>query len=156
MPIHQARREALLKLIRQETFTSQRDLAHRLKRLGFLADQAIVSRELAALGVVKVEGPQGPGRYVAPESVPSHLLDPTLHLLRQFVTRISAAGNILLVKTKRGRAEDVAAALARLQVPESLDMVAGIDGVVLLIREEIRVQKVAGRLRKQILSLESP
>src|SRR3984885_10741680 len=100
-----ARRTMLAKIIREQDVGRQTALVDLLRKLGHIATQSSVSRDLRELGVPKMGG-----RYVVPESAVQRKSD--LSALRQFGSaRLTAGTNLTVWKTTIGSAQSVAVAI---------------------------------------------
>ena len=100
-----ARRTMLAKIIREQTVGRQTELVALLRKLGHVATQSSVSRDLRELGVAK----QG-DRYVLPETAVHPKSD--FSTLKQFVNALHTAGsNLMVLKTTIGSAQSVAVAI---------------------------------------------
>jgi len=138
-----SRHKAILELVDKGSVTSQEELQRLLRRRGLEAGQATLSRDIRELGLVKTaDGYSLPGREAGPETdLPS-----VLRLVREFVTSVRAAQNLLVTKTSVGSAQPVAAALDEENWPEALGTIAG-DDTILIVCED---KRAAGRLADRI------
>jgi transcriptional regulator of arginine metabolism len=138
-----SRQNAILELLDQGPVASQEELQRRLHKRGFDAGQATLSRDIRELGLAKTSaGYSLPGREAGLESdLPS-----VSRLVREFVTSVRAAQNLLVTKTSVGSAQPVAAALDGENWPEALGTIAG-DDTILIVCED---KRSAGRLADRI------
>ncbi|MCU1271163.1 MAG: transcriptional regulator, ArgR family [Acidobacteriaceae bacterium] len=138
-----SRHNAILELLDQGPVTSQEELQRLLHKRGFDAGQATLSRDIRELGLAKTaDGYSLPGREAAAESdLPS-----VSRLVREFVTSVRAAQNLLVAKTSIGSAQPVAAALDGENWPEAIGTIAG-DDTILIVCED---KRSAGRLADRI------
>jgi transcriptional regulator of arginine metabolism len=138
-----SRHKAILQLLEQGPISSQEELQKLLHRRGFDAGQATLSRDIRELGLVKSSGGYSlPGREAAGETdLPS-----VSRLVREFVTSVRTAQNLLVTKTSVGSAQPVAAALDEENWPEAIGTVAG-DDTILIVCEN---KRAAGRLADRI------
>ena len=141
-----SRHKVILNLLDQASIASQEELQRLLHKRGFDAGQATLSRDIRELGLVKtVEGYALPGREVAGESdLPS-----VSRMVREFVTSVRAAQNLLVTKTSVGSAQPVAAALDGENWPEALGTIAGDDTILIVCPDK----RAAGRLADRIQGL---
>src|SRR3981189_1740342 len=102
-----ARHKAILELLEQGPIASQEELQKLLHRRGLVAGQAPFSRDIRELGLVKSSGGYSlPGREAAGETdLPS-----VSRLVREFVTSVRTAQNLLVTNTSVGSAQPGAAA----------------------------------------------
>jgi transcriptional regulator of arginine metabolism len=138
-----SRHKAILELLDEGPISSQEDLQRRLRRRGLDAGQATLSRDVRELGLVKTaDGYSLPGGEAAAETdLPS-----VSRLVREFVTSVRAAQNLLVTKTSVGSAQPVAAALDEENWPEAIGTIAG-DDTILIVCED---KRAAGRLADRI------
>jgi len=138
-----SRHNAILELLDEGPIASQEELQRLLHRRGLEAGQATLSRDIRELGLVKSgQGYTLPGR----EAVPETDLPSVDRLVREFVTSVRAAQNLLVTKTSIGSAQPVAAALDEENWPEAIGTIAG-DDTILIVCESNRA---AGRLAERI------
>ena len=90
-----SRQKTILELLDEGPIASQEELQKLLHRRGLDAGQATLSRDIRELGLVKSAGGYSlPGREVAAETdLPS-----VGRLVREFVTSVRAAQNLLVTK----------------------------------------------------------
>ncbi len=117
--------------------SSQAQLVDLLAQEGIEATQATVSRDLDALGAVKVRVGGGEVMYAIPE-LASEQIAPREHLVRvlsEWVAQVRHSGNIVVVKTPPGSAHVVASAIDRSGLDEIVGTVAGDDSIFVLADE---------------------
>jgi transcriptional regulator of arginine metabolism len=137
-----SRHKAILELLDETPVGSQEELQRLLHKQGFDAGQATLSRDIRELGLAKTaDGYSFPGREAAESELP-----PVSRLVREFVTSVRAAQNLLVTKTSVGSAQPVAAALDSEKWPEALGTIAG-DDTILIVCED---KRAAGRLADRI------
>ncbi len=140
-----ARQNRILELVQEEPLASQDDLRVRLGRLGFKVTQATLSRDIHELGLVKT--PEG---YMAPPGEPTgEPATPRIaRLLREFVTGVRGAQNLLVMKTTPGSAQPVAAGLDAEDWPEIVGTVAGDDTILIIAPDRKGARKLVARLQE--------
>ncbi len=99
-------------LIRAEPQASQEELTERLRTQGFAVTQATVSRDLEALGAVKVKR-EGAARYLLPDQIGARDWSggQMERIVREWVRELEPAGPLLVLKTPPGSAHLVASAI---------------------------------------------
>lgn len=139
-----SRHQAILELLDEGPVPSQDELQRLLRKRGLDAGQATLSRDIRELGLVKSAGGYSlPGREAAPEpDLPS--VD---RLVREFVTSVRAAQNLLVTKTSIGSAQPVAAALDGENWPEALGTIAGDDTILIVCESNRAAGRLAGRIQ---------
>lgn len=116
------RQDAIRDVVRGQSIRTQKALVDQLQALGFNCTQATVSRDIADMGLRKLQE----GIYVLAED---------LHLQRmvsEFVTNIDQAGNLIVIHSQPGTAPSVAAAVDAASLPEIKGSVAGNDTVLVV------------------------
>jgi transcriptional regulator of arginine metabolism len=134
----------ILELISTRPIRTQDELAEALSTEGWRVTQSSVSRDIAALKLVKVDGAyQRPARIV-PE--PEH---PDERRIAEGVLAADPAGDALLVlHTPAGEANRVAVAIDRLAWGDVLGTIAGDDTIFLAVRNGAARQRVLRELKR--------
>jgi transcriptional regulator of arginine metabolism len=142
-----SRQKVILDLLEQGPVASQEELQKLLHRRGLDAGQATLSRDIRELGLVKSAGGYSlPGREVAAETdLPS-----VGRLVREFVTSVRAAENLLVTKTSIGSAQPVAAALDEENWPEAIGTIAGDDTILIICQDKRAAGRLAGRIQEML------
>jgi transcriptional regulator of arginine metabolism len=142
-----SRQKAILELLDQGPVTSQEELQKLLHRRGLDAGQATLSRDIRELGLVKSAGGYSlPGREAGTETdLPS-----VGRLVREFVTSVRAAENLLVTKTSIGSAQPVAAALDEENWPEAIGTIAGDDTILIVCQDKRAAGRLAGRIQEML------
>ncbi|HEU5050870.1 MAG TPA: hypothetical protein VFU00_11125 [Gemmatimonadales bacterium] len=134
----------ILELIATRALHTQEELAEALAAEGWDVTQSSVSRDIAALGLVKVAG-----AYRKPEPVAAASEDPDERRIAEGVLGIDPAGDAMIVlHTPPGEANRVGAALDRLAWPEISGTLAGDDTIFVAVRDRNAQQKVLRDLRR--------
>ena len=129
-----ARQEKILQIITENTVETQEQLIEKLTEAGFNVTQATVSRDVRELKLTKISCGFGVYKYVV-SSRDSHSHSAKfLNMLKEMVTAVDHAGNLVVVKTYPGMAQAAAAALDSMEYPEIIGSIAGDDTVLLVIR----------------------
>ena len=140
----QKRHLKILELISTRPVRTQEDLADALTALGWDVTQSSVSRDIATLRLVKVDGAYRRPPPRAPR------IDPDERRVGEGVLTMETAGDALVVlHTPPGEANHVAVALDRLAWPEVIGTIAGDDTIFLAVRNaaaQRRVLRAARRL----------
>ena len=145
-----ARRRALRRILMTRHVTRQADVVEQLEREGFQVTQATVSRDLTAMGAVKMRSSDGLYGYALPEeSIPlDGGQESASRALAQFAQTITPTGSLVVVKTPPGAAQVVAAAVDGAAVPGILGTVAGDDTLLVIVDEKIGGWRVAKELER--------
>ena len=136
-----ARRTMLAKIIREQSVGRQTELVALLRKLGHVATQSSVSRDLRELGVGKMGD-----RYVLPEAERQPKND--FSALKQFVSaRLTAGSNLTVLKTSIGSAQSVAVAIDTARWPEVVGTISGDDTIFIATGNARAQDELIGRLR---------
>ena len=144
------RHEKILEVIEKKNIETQEELAKILNEAGFVVTQATVSRDIKKLGLVKVKG-KGSHQKYAPK-VASTLVeyDKYVRVLKDAITGMDDAENILVIKTVPGMAMAVAAALDSLRIPEIIGSIAGDDTIMCATKNNRYAKDVMDKIRLMI------
>lgn len=136
----------ILELISQYLIRTQEELADALAREGWEVTQSSVSRDIAALGLVKVDGV-----YRRPIRTAGRAATPDEARIAEGVLMIEPAGDALIVlHTPPGEANRVGVALDRLAWPDLLGTIAGDDTIFVAVRHRAAQLRVVRELRRLV------
>jgi len=127
-----ARQIKLLEIIKNEEIYKQEDLANRLRKEGYKATQATVSRDIKDLGLIKIATDSG-YKYIVSENKEDKITNKRFNLFKEAVISIKNAQNLVVVKTLSGSANTAAALLDTMEISSILGSVAGDDTILLAI-----------------------
>jgi transcriptional regulator of arginine metabolism len=133
----------ILELISTRPVRTQEELAEALTAQGWDVTQSSVSRDIAALRLVKVDGSYRRPSPRAPRA------DPDERRVAEGVLTIDTAGEALVVvHTSPGEANHVAVALDRLAWPEVMGTIAGDDTIFLAVKDMSAQRRVVRAVRQ--------
>ena len=136
----------ILEIISTRPVRTQEELAAALTTEGWQVTQSSVSRDISALGLVKVGGAYRRGPHRAPA-------DPDQQRISDGVLTVERAGDALLViHTPPGEANRVAVALDRLAWPDITGTIAGDDTIFIAVRDGAAQTRVRRQLKKMAVS----
>lgn len=145
--IHGDRRQRhlkILELIETHAIGTQEELADALRREGWDVTQSSVSRDIAALGLVKVDGAYHRAVVTRPARP-----DPDEQRIVEGVLAFAPAGDVLIVlHTPPGEANRVGAALDRLAWGDVLGNISGDDTIFLAARNRAGQRRVLAQLTR--------
>ena len=124
----------------------QEALVARLGEAGFAATQATVSRDLEALGAVKLRR-DGTVRYVLAESFGGSGAPRLGAMLAQWVVSMTPAGALLVLKTPPGSANIVAHAIDQAGLAEVAGTIAGDDTIFVALADGVSLGGAAAMFR---------
>ena len=144
------RQEQILVLIQDHDIETQEQLLDELKKSGFQATQATISRDIKQLRIIKELGPNGTYRYVSAPKPVEHAFSAKLNMIfRQCVTSIDFAQNLIVIKTMPGLANAACSAIDKLEMPELLGTLAGDDTCVVIMRDNAAAVEFCAEIREQ-------
>lgn len=139
------RQSRIADLVARRAVTSQEELASLLRAQGIEVAQSTLSRDIRALGLVKVQGVyRAPGEALRPAPPP----DDFRRTLRHLVLQSAVSGNILMVRTAPGNAHSLGVVLDGAAWPEVLGTVAGDDTIFVLLRSPRSGKRVLRRIEE--------
>ncbi len=134
MKTKQNRQGLILDIIAANTVETQEQLIEKLTEAGYPVTQATISRDIRELRLTKVACGFGVYKYVvSTQETHSHSAK-YLNILKETVTSVDHAGNIVIVKTYAGMAQAAAAALDSMGWTEIIGSIAGDDTIMLVVR----------------------
>ncbi len=138
------RQRRILELVASRSLRTQEELAEALASAGWAATQSSVSRDIAALGLVKIEGVyRRAPRAARPRG------NPDTERIADVVLSAESAGDALIVlKTPAGEANHVAVGLDRLAWPEVIGTIAGDDTIFVAVRDRAAKVRTLQRFKK--------
>jgi transcriptional regulator of arginine metabolism len=148
VPLKAARQQAITTLLRTRQVSSQALVLEHLRRQGFDATQATISRDLDDLGAVKVRGPDGRLVYALPEPDRGRDAghDEVRRMLGSSLLAIVPSGNLVVLRTPPGHAAALASTLDRAGLAGVAGTVAGDDTVLVVCTERTPGRALARQL----------
>jgi transcriptional regulator of arginine metabolism len=140
------RHAQILGILKEHRVTSQEALRELLLARDTDVTQATLSRDIRELRLVKVPGADGGGHYSLPDEWES---TPTLEsLLPTLFQSAEGVDHLLVVRTMKGGAQTVAAALDWQEWPEVLGTLAGDDTILIILRDRELRSRVQERIER--------
>lgn len=132
----------ILELIETHEIRTQEELAEALAREGWDVTQSSVSRDIGALGLVKVDGV-----YRRPVKTWPPRANPDEQRIAEGVLAFQSAGDVLIVMhTPPGEANRVAVALDRLAWADVVGTIAGDDTIFVAVPDRSAARRVLRKL----------
>ncbi len=130
----QSRQGKILEIIAENTIETQEQLIEKLNEAGYNVTQATVSRDIRELRLMKISCGFGVYKYVVSSQETHSHSAKYLNILRETITTIDHAGNLVVVKTYAGMAQAAAAALDSMSWTEIIGSIAGDDTIMIVLR----------------------
>ncbi|MCL2665818.1 MAG: arginine repressor [Defluviitaleaceae bacterium] len=140
------RHALIIDLIVKNEVETQSDLTRLLSEAGLVVTQSTVSRDISQLRLVKVPADNGSYKYAVPVELDKNEKERLNRLYRTGLESMDCAGNIVVLRTMKGAANVVAAALDAMRFDEVLGTVAGDDVVICVVRSEKQALELTGKL----------
>lgn len=154
-----ARRDLIIRIIRNTAVASQSDLVEMLRERGIEVTQATVSRDLDELGAVKTVAADGRSLYAVPAEggedrlQADELEDLNARLIRvaeDTMVSVAHSGNLVVLRTPPGAAQYLASAFDHSHLQDVIGTIAGDDTIMLVVAESSTGAAVAERLQQLI------
>lgn len=138
-------------LLREGVYASQEEVTAELNRRGYPVTQATVSRDLEAIGAVKVKRGGILSYALAEQMAAADWSAGRLErIIAEWARSIEAAGALIVIRTPPGSAHLVASAIDHAQLPEIAGTVSGDDTMFVAVRDGVPVQTMAARFRRMM------
>ncbi len=145
------RHKKILELIKEFPFDTQEDLQQKLKECGFNVTQATVSRDIRELGLIKSEGEDGIYKYrVSRDKEHIENSGKFALILKQAVSKVSCANNLIVVKTYAGMGSAAGAAFDAMESDGIIGSLAGDDTLLIIATDNDAAIKVTKKLNELI------
>lgn len=146
-----AKRHAMItKLITSQNVETQEELASLLRGQGFAVTQATVSRDIKELRLIKVLTPEGHYKYATVEKAEADLQERFIRMFSNCVLSVTAAGNLIVIKTITGSASAAAEAVDSLKWPDILGTIAGDNTIFIAVRDGKSVMEIIKKFQKMM------
>ena len=140
--ITKTRREAIRRLVSSQAVGTQAELTEKLEALHIPTTQSTVSRDIRALHLVKVTGPNGK-YYALPEKSSSGISEEQFaSMYRGVSAHADRAMNLVVLHTQQGMAQALCALLDQKQLKGVVGTLAGDDTILLVCRDEAAAQEM--------------
>ncbi len=145
--IKKDRHNDIVKLIKEFEISTQEELTDKLNELGYNVSQATVSRDINELNLIKTEGSEKKARYIKPSMDKTKVDEKILSLFKHVTLSITAANNLIIIKTLSGNGSSVGMAIDKMDFPEILGTVAGDDTLLIITKSNKDADAVVESLR---------
>jgi transcriptional regulator of arginine metabolism len=140
------RQRAILELVRSGEVASQEQLLEGLLARNIEVSQSTLSRDIQELGLAKTAG-----FYSVVGAEPHRSSEEMIRrTIREFLTDVAVAQNIVVLKTPPGNASTVSRAIDEAGWEEIVGSLAGDDTIFLAVRSVNESRHVADRIREYL------
>jgi transcriptional regulator of arginine metabolism len=147
----QQRHAAILRILRDQSVSTQTELAEALHAAGHDVVQTTVSRDIHELGLIKVRNSSGRLVYAPPEAAEAERADAIAVAFARWALDVEPSGNLVVVLTPHGYASPLAQAIDVARHPRIAGTIAGENTVLLVAREGYTGAKLAEEIRGHML-----
>ena len=142
------RHELILRLVSENSISTQEELQRLLAENGCKVTQATVSRDINELALLKTCSSSGEYKYTVPKLTQNSFADngAFYSLLTEGVVSVDYSMNTVVIKCHTGMAQAVCAKLDSMGVENVVGTLAGDDTIFILMRSE----RDAARLLKEL------
>ena len=147
----QQRHAAILRILRDQSVSTQTELAEALHAAGHDVVQTTVSRDIHELGLIKVRNSSGRLVYAPPEAAEAERADAIAVAFARWALDVEPSGNLVVVLTPHGYASPLAQAIDVARHPRIAGTIAGENTVLLVAREGVAGAKLAEEIRGHML-----
>ena len=147
------RQSKIIEIIKENNIETQEEIAAILKKAGYNATQATISRDIRELKLTKIISEDGRQRYSLMASEDNENTKKFNRIFKDGVTSLDYAQNIIVIKTLNGMAMAVAAVLDNMNNGEIIGSIAGDDTIFCVVKSEEKALKILDKL-KNILKLD--
>ena len=144
------RQGAILRLVQERPLATQAEVAEALRDEGIDAVQTTVSRDIARLGLVKVRAADGRLVYALPGAADLDRLSELTAALRRWAASVTAANDLVVVRTQRGYATPLADAIDDAALADVAGTIAGENTIFVAPRDGLTGHELEELLRHHL------
>ena len=141
-----ARRQSIiLELVDRDPLHSQEQLRRRLRRRGFDATQATISRDIKDIGLVKRAADGAYQRSGDDGPAPDTAFNALERAASEYLRTVDRVQQLVVIRTGAGQAQPLALAIDRAQLPGAVGTIAGDDTILVIARDRRKAADLARR-----------
>lgn len=130
--LRSARQAKILEIISEKEIETQEELCEELNQLNYVVTQATISRDIKDLHLFKVSGIEKKYRYAYINKNETEISPKMKNLFRECLVSITAAGNLIVVKTLTGNGGNAGTVFDKLNYGEVIGSIAGDDTLLII------------------------
>ena len=147
---NRVRQQAILRLVRDRTISTQSALVEALREEGHDVVQTTISRDVHELGLTKVRAPSGRLVYAAPGADDADRFRAIGVAIRRYATRVEHAGPLVVLTTPSGYASALAQAIDEGGHPGIAGTIAGDNTIFVAPREGTTSRSLSSELGEHL------
>lgn len=136
----------ILDIISRMEIETQEELVAQLEREGVVVTQATVSRDIKDLRLTKIPDDRGGYKYTSVDHADVGVTPKMKQLFANTVISITAANNIIVIRTLPGSASSIGVVVDAVRHPAILGSVAGDDTMIVVVNGNEAVPDVVEKL----------
>lgn len=144
--LRSARHAKILEIISQKEIETQEELCAELNSINYVVTQATISRDIRDLHLFKVAGIEKKYRYAYINDGEGEISPKMKNLFRNCVVGVTAAQNLVVVKTLTGNGANAGAVVDKLNYDEIAGSVAGDDTLLIVCKDNDAATAVANKI----------
>ena len=134
-------------IISENEVSTQEELTDFLVKKGLNVSQSTISRDMAELNLIKIEGINKKFKYAKAQITGDKLTPQIVNLFKQVTVSIASANNIIVIKTLAGNAGTAGMALDEMRFSQVLGTVAGDDTLLVVAKSNADAEIIIKSLR---------
>ncbi len=144
--LRSARHSKILEIISHKEIETQEELCAELNAMNYVVTQATISRDIRDLHLFKVAGIEKKYRYAYINEGEGEISPKMKNLFRNCVVGVSAAQNLVVVKTLTGNGANAGAVVDKLNYDEIVGSVAGDDTLLVVCKDSESASAVVEKI----------
>lgn len=140
-----SRQNKILDIINSHEVETQDMLVSLLKKAGYQATQATVSRDIKELQLIKTLSPSGRYKYAVSSAVEQPPSERFVTIFKETIKAVNSSGNIIVIKTLSGCANAAGEAIDTMNMSHVVGSVAGDNTILLVIDDPANVPDLVKR-----------
>ena len=144
--LRSARHAKILEIISNKEIETQEELCDELNQLNHVVTQATISRDIRDLHLFKVAGVEKKYRYAYINEGDSQISPKMKSLFRDCVVGVTAAQNLVVVKTLSGNGANAGAVVDKFNTEDIVGSVAGDDTLLVVCVDNPAAERVVEKI----------
>lgn len=145
-----ARQNKILEIINSYEVETQDKLVELLKKSGYQATQATISRDIKELQLIKTLSPSGRYKYTVGAMPEQPLSERFVTIFKETITSINSSGNLIVVKTLSGCAQAAGEAIDTMRFPHVIGSIAGDNTILLVVNDPANVPALVSHFNEMV------
>ena len=142
-----ARQNKILDIVNSHEVETQDMLVALLKKAGYQATQATVSRDIKELQLIKTLTPSGRYKYAVSSTAEQPPSERFVTIFKETIKAVDASGNLIVIKTLSGCANAAGEAIDTMNMNHVVGSVAGDNTLLLVVDDPANVPDLVKRFR---------